>query len=62
MFRVAAHPLCAVTPPARLAIREPGLRPCTNPPERESRGPCGPLARAWGEEPQRSLYLHTHTP
>ena len=23
MFRVAAHPLCAVTPQARLALREP---------------------------------------
>ena len=32
MFRVAAHPLCAVTPAARLALREPGLSPKDHPP------------------------------
>ena len=52
MFRVAAHPLCAVTP-ARPA-RPPRAGPPTNndPPEWESRGLCSPLARVWGEEPQ----------
>ena len=62
MFRGAAHPLCAVTPQARLALREPGLHPSITPPEWESRGLCSPLARVWGEEPQPSLYFHAHTP
>ena len=59
MFRVAAHPLCAVTPAARLALREPGPPTNINPPEWESRGPCGPLARVWGEEPQRPPFTDT---
>ena len=53
MFRVAAHPLCAVTPAARLALREPGLSPNDHPPKMRVQRAEGSLARVWGEEPQR---------
>ena len=52
MFRVAAHPLCAVTPASPARPPRAGPPPNNDPLRMRVQRAEGSLARVWGEEPQ----------
>ena len=53
MFRVAAHPLCAVTPSSAARLLRAVPSTLFQSPRMRVQRAEGPLARVWGEEPQR---------